>query len=110
MSSPSNPTGGMLSSDQLRELCEVCKKNGIVFISDEIYHGITYGTQKEATAVSLSDSVGEVRFSRSFSCSSSGSGSVVVDLDVIMVVVVVVVVVVWIIAVVMVVLGKLVLG
>jgi aspartate/methionine/tyrosine aminotransferase len=57
LSSPSNPTGGMLSSDQLRELCEVCKKNGIVFISDEIYHGITYGTQKEATVVSFSDLV-----------------------------------------------------
>jgi aspartate/methionine/tyrosine aminotransferase len=50
----------MLSSDQLRELCEVCKKHGIVFISDEIYHGITYGTQKEATAVSFSDSVGNL--------------------------------------------------
>jgi bifunctional pyridoxal-dependent enzyme with beta-cystathionase and maltose regulon repressor activities len=60
LSSPSNPTGGMLSSDQLRELCEVCKKHGIVFISDEIYHGITYGTQKEATAVSFSDSVGNL--------------------------------------------------
>ena len=50
----------VLSSDQLRELCEVCKKHGIVFISDEIYHGITYGTQKEATAVSFSDSVGNL--------------------------------------------------
>ena len=58
LSSPSNPTGGMLSCEQLRELCEVCKKYGIVFISDEIYHGITYGTQKEATAVSFSDSLG----------------------------------------------------
>ena len=58
LSSPSNPTGVMLSCDELQDLCEVCKKYGIVFISDEIYHGITYGTQKEATAVSFSDSVG----------------------------------------------------
>lgn len=53
LSSPSNPTGAMLSSDEIRELCELCDEENIRFLSDEIYHGITYGKQ-EATAVSFS--------------------------------------------------------
>mmetsp|Transcript_14315 Transcript_14315/g.21833 ORF Transcript_14315/g.21833 Transcript_14315/m.21833 type:complete len:471 (-) Transcript_14315:170-1582(-) len=54
LSSPSNPTGAMLSPDELKELCELCEKEGIQFLSDEIYHGISYGKQ-EATALSYSD-------------------------------------------------------
>ena len=63
MSSPSNPTGVMLSPDELQDMCAVCKRHDILFISDEIYHGITYGTQKEATAVAFSDSTGLRPFS-----------------------------------------------
>jgi len=54
MSSPSNPTGAMLFPEELRLLCEFCDANGIQFISDEIYHGISYGTQ-EATALTYSN-------------------------------------------------------
>jgi aspartate/methionine/tyrosine aminotransferase len=39
LSSPSNPTGAMLSPDELREICELCDEEGIRFLSDEIYHG-----------------------------------------------------------------------
>ncbi|KAL3757274.1 hypothetical protein ACHAWU_008435 [Discostella pseudostelligera] len=53
LSSPSNPTGAMLSVDELKELCELCEQENIRFLSDEIYHGITYGKQ-EATALSFS--------------------------------------------------------
>ena len=56
LSSPSNPTGVMLSPQELGDLCKLCDANDIVFISDEIYHGITYGTQKEDTALRYSDS------------------------------------------------------
>lgn len=51
MSSPSNPTGAMLTPLELKELCEVCDEEGITFLSDEIYHGISYG-KEEATALS----------------------------------------------------------
>jgi len=54
-SSPSNPTGAMLSPKELQDLCAACEKHGIVFISDEIYHGISYGGQEEATAAQFSD-------------------------------------------------------
>ena len=39
LSSPSNPTGAMLSVDELKELCELCEEENIRFLSDEIYHG-----------------------------------------------------------------------
>ena len=43
VASPSNPTGTMLSADELRALTEYCAVRGIRLVSDEIYHGITYG-------------------------------------------------------------------
>jgi aspartate/methionine/tyrosine aminotransferase len=53
LSSPSNPTGAMLSPEELKELCLLCDEHEIQFLSDEIYHGITYG-KKEATALEFS--------------------------------------------------------
>lgn len=54
LSSPSNPTGAMLSPDELKELCQLCDEFGIAFISDEIYHGISYG-KTEATALQYTE-------------------------------------------------------
>ena len=54
LSSPSNPTGAMLTPIELKELCELCDSTNIQFISDEIYHGISYG-KEEATALQYSD-------------------------------------------------------
>eukprot|EP00533_Pseudo-nitzschia_delicatissima_P004183 CAMPEP_0116095168 /NCGR_PEP_ID=MMETSP0327-20121206/9520_1 /TAXON_ID=44447 /ORGANISM="Pseudo-nitzschia delicatissima, Strain B596" /LENGTH=472 /DNA_ID=CAMNT_0003586819 /DNA_START=40 /DNA_END=1459 /DNA_ORIENTATION=+ len=51
LSSPSNPTGSMLTPEELKSLCELCNHEKIVFMSDEIYHGISYGNVKEATAL-----------------------------------------------------------
>jgi len=55
LSSPSNPTGAMLSPEELKDLCNLCESEGIQFISDEIYHGISYG-MPEATALAYSNS------------------------------------------------------
>jgi len=49
VASPSNPTGSMLPSDDLKALAEYCHDVGIRLVSDEIYHGISYG-MKAATA------------------------------------------------------------
>ncbi|MGE4528842.1 MAG: pyridoxal phosphate-dependent aminotransferase, partial [Rhodospirillaceae bacterium] len=43
VASPSNPTGSMLPPEALQALAEYCHGAGIRLISDEIYHGITYG-------------------------------------------------------------------
>jgi aspartate/methionine/tyrosine aminotransferase len=43
IASPSNPTGTMLGRVEFTRLIEGCRARGIRVISDEIYHGITYG-------------------------------------------------------------------
>ena len=40
--SPANPTGTMMSEAVLAGICASCDRLGITFISDEIYHGLTY--------------------------------------------------------------------
>ncbi len=50
VASPSNPTGTMLRGDELERLAAYCKGKGIRLLSDEIYHGISYG---EAAATAL---------------------------------------------------------
>ena len=42
VASPSNPTGTMLSKDELTDLTDAAHSIGANFISDEIYHGIQY--------------------------------------------------------------------
>eukprot|EP00667_Euglena_gracilis_P012160 EG_transcript_12479 len=56
VASPSNPTGTMLCPEELQAICEYCDTAGVRLISDEIYHGITYGTRQQSTAVSFSNS------------------------------------------------------
>ncbi len=43
LTSPSNPTGTMLPDAELRAIAAVCREQGIRVLSDETYHGITYG-------------------------------------------------------------------
>ena len=54
ISSPSNPTGTLYSGDNLQALSIFCRKNGIGFISDELYHGLVYG-ERAHTALEYSD-------------------------------------------------------
>ena len=43
VASPANPTGTMLDRGELAALVESCRRRSIALISDEIYHGISYG-------------------------------------------------------------------
>ena len=43
IASPANPTGTMLPADELAAIARHCDAAGIRLVSDEIYHGITYG-------------------------------------------------------------------
>ncbi len=54
IASPANPTGSVLPSDQLGAIARWCSGRGVRLISDEIYHGITYGTAP-GTALAHSD-------------------------------------------------------
>ena len=42
LASPNNPTGSMLSREQLSAVAGCCRARGTRLISDEIYHSITY--------------------------------------------------------------------
>jgi aspartate/methionine/tyrosine aminotransferase len=54
--SPSNPTGTIISPRALSEIHEVVRARGGVLISDEIYHGLTYGPATP-TALAIADDV-----------------------------------------------------
>jgi aspartate/methionine/tyrosine aminotransferase len=56
VASPCNPAGTMLAPAELAAIAHWCHANGVRLISDEIYHGLTYGTVPEATVAALSDS------------------------------------------------------
>lgn len=74
LSSPSNPTGAMLTKVELQELCIVTEEHNIQFLSDEIYHGITYG-RKADTALQFSNQAVVINsFSKYYSSTSFSSG------------------------------------
>jgi len=52
--SPGNPTGTLIAPDALAAMARGCRERNGWLISDEIYHGLTYGVQAP-TALSFSD-------------------------------------------------------
>ncbi len=81
VASPSNPTGTMLSEDELRALADACHANGTALISDEIYHGISYDTDC-VTALQVTDDVYVVNsFSKYFSMTGWRVGWMIVPAD-----------------------------
>ena len=81
VASPSNPTGTMLSADELRALTEYCAVRGIRLVSDEIYHGITYGASA-VTALRFTDRAIVVNsFSKYFSMTGWRIGWMVLPND-----------------------------
>ena len=78
VASPANPTGTMLDRTALTSLVDYCDSNGIWLISDEVYHGITYG-ENAVSAAELSDSVVVINsFSKYFSMTGWRLGWMVV--------------------------------
>ena len=67
IASPANPTGSMLEPARLEEIVAACRRARLWFISDEIYHGLTYSLPAK-TALEFSDDVIVVNsFSKYFS-------------------------------------------
>jgi aspartate/methionine/tyrosine aminotransferase len=55
LASPANPTGVVISDEDLARICTWCEKHGVRLIMDEIYHGLTYG-KSIASALQFSKS------------------------------------------------------
>ncbi len=43
VASPANPTGTVIDASELAAIARWCEAHGTLLISDEIYHGVTYG-------------------------------------------------------------------
>jgi len=81
VASPANPTGSIMPADAFKDLARFCDANGIRLISDEIYHGITYGPEV-TVAASVSESAIVVNsFSKYFSMTGWRLGWLVVPDD-----------------------------
>ena len=81
LASPSNPTGTLLQQDMIRPLFEYAKARGGSLIMDEIYHGLTYGTEAE-TALAVSDELFVINsFSKYFGMTGWRLGWMVVPQD-----------------------------
>ena len=81
VASPSNPTGTMIDRAGMDELTQYCRKYGIRLISDEIYHGITYG-HESVTALSFDPNALIINsFSKYFSMTGWRLGWMIVPPD-----------------------------
>lgn len=83
VSSPGNPTGSMYSAEDLQRLINYCDEKNIQFISDEIYHGISFGKPCES-ALKFSDELFVINsFSKYFAMTGWRIGWMVVPDDMI---------------------------
>ena len=78
LASPANPTGTMIAPERLKEICELCASNAIWFISDEIYHGLSYETSAESALRYFDDAIIINSFSKYYSMTGWRVGWMVV--------------------------------
>ena len=81
VASPSNPTGTMIGPGQMAALADYCSENDIRFISDEIYHGLTYNGSATTALTYDSNSIVINSFSKYFSMTGWRLGWMVVPED-----------------------------
>ncbi|MGD9805890.1 MAG: pyridoxal phosphate-dependent aminotransferase [Hyphomicrobiaceae bacterium] len=78
LASPANPTGTMLEPARLSEIASLARKRKLWLVSDEIYHGLTWGVP-QATALQFSDDTIVINsFSKYFSMTGWRVGWMVV--------------------------------
>jgi aspartate/methionine/tyrosine aminotransferase len=66
LASPSNPAGTMLHRHELERLAAWSRRRGVRLVSDEIYHGITYGEPAETVLAFDQDAIVVNSFSKYF--------------------------------------------
>ncbi|MFV0464131.1 MAG: pyridoxal phosphate-dependent aminotransferase [Nostocoides sp.] len=60
IASPANPTGTVIDPAELAAITSWCTERGVLLISDEIYHGITFGDVATASALETTEQVAVV--------------------------------------------------
>ena len=81
VASPSNPAGTMIAPAEFKALVDHCRERGIRLISDEIYHGITYGVPGVTALAHTRDAVVINSFSKYYSMTGWRLGWMVVPKD-----------------------------
>ena len=77
IASPANPTGTIIPADEMARIAEVCVRRGIRIVSDEIYHGLSYGEAAHSMLEFAPDTVVVNSFSKYFSMAGWRLGWVV---------------------------------
>lgn len=67
IASPANPTGTIIPRGELEAIAQVCRERGITVISDEIYHGISYGQPTPSMLEVMPEALVVNSFSKYFS-------------------------------------------
>ena len=81
VASPANPTGTIIPGDGLRAIAEVCRERGIRIVSDEIYHGLSYGEPARSMLEYEPDAIVVNSFSKYFSMAGWRLGWLVAPAD-----------------------------
>lgn len=55
IASPANPTGTVIDPLELAAIARWCAAQGVLLVSDEIYHGITFGGERTSSALESTD-------------------------------------------------------
>lgn len=55
LNSPSNPTGAVLSEDDIKEISHICQENDLYILSDEIYSRLTFDADSSFFSASMID-------------------------------------------------------
>ncbi len=81
VASPANPTGTIIPADGLRAIADLCRDRGIRIVSDEIYHGLSYGAPARSMLEFEPDATVVNSFSKYFSMAGWRLGWLVAPAD-----------------------------
>ena len=74
VASPSNPTGTIIDPEELAAIARWCQDHGTLLVSDEIYHGISFGRRCASAWETSRESVLVGSLSKSFSMTGWRAG------------------------------------
>jgi len=83
IASPANPTGTVVPPAEMAAIAAVCRERGIRIVSDEIYHGLTYGEPAHSMLEYAPGALVVNSFSKYFSMAGWRLGWLVVPVDLI---------------------------
>ncbi|AZI37930.1 putative alanine--oxoisovalerate aminotransferase [Caenibius tardaugens NBRC 16725] len=81
VASPANPTGTIIPHDEMAAIADICHQRGIRIISDEIYHGLSFGDPARSMLEYAPDALIVNSFSKYYSMAGWRLGWLIVPPD-----------------------------